>query len=115
MLFIPFSLAPRAYNAYTRCHPLAVQTPPFGRASLSGQLSYEFITYYRTCPRLLLTKQQVQSELLASNTVEQSLTRLTCHSHASSINIIFLIPCKRRILLMKTSITMIVTIGNKIL
>lgn len=59
MLSIPFSLAPPPFDTNDGCLSLTVQASPFGRASLSEQLSHEFITYYRMCPRLLLTKQQV--------------------------------------------------------
>ena len=59
MLSIPFSLAPLPFDTNDGCLSITVQASPFRRASLSEQLSHEFITYYRMCPRLLLTKQQV--------------------------------------------------------
>lgn len=59
MLSIPFSLAPPPFDTNDGCLSITVQASPFRRASLSEQLSHEFITYYRMCPRLLLTKQQV--------------------------------------------------------
>ena len=42
-LFIPFSLAPLSFDTNGSCHPLTVQTSPFGRASLLVLLPHGFI------------------------------------------------------------------------